>query len=579
MESPTNPAGNAAGSLGLDALDARFPDQMADTATSWLVALRQMASALGQQKSFQSGLSQILDILCTQQFLRPHLVLFDPESGLLRLSLTQSPPKDHHSEYEPGVGVTGQVFATGKPCIIPCIAESPLFLGKLFARTPEECRALAFLSVPVFGPPAQSESALDAPEVIGTLNADCLFFSEEDLDLRCRFLEVVAAFIAHEAAHQQDEIISLAGSHTPLAHDESLNNSLPTFVAQSKKMRLLLEQAARRAQSHNPVLLRGEPGVGKERLALRMHKSHNRLAQKPFHTCYCASAPEKMEEELLGLQKGLNSAAMQSKKGLFEADGTLFLDSVETLPLSLQQTLLAVLDGVPFCRLGDDKPLFATFHLIASSSADLESLVEQGLFLPGLFARFKYSTLLIPPLRERREDIIPLAEEILANLAAPTPEIPAESVPTFETTNYSEIPLPADNKAPVQPSAFITRISFPALDMLCRYYWPGNVRELIFCMERAARICNDHVIRAADLPPSIQNSFSETTPRSENTIPMGDQVAHFEREILVDALIKAGGNMQRAAQDLKASYRIVNYKIKKYGIDPRTFSYKPRKRG
>ncbi len=557
--------------------------QVATTLASWLETLRLIAAVPGPQKPFQAGLSQILDLLCSRQFLRPHLVLFDPESGLLRLSMAQSPPRDHHSEYEPGIGVTGQVFATGKPCLIPCIADSPNFLGKLFARSPEECKSLAFLSVPVFAPSAQSESSLDAPEVIGTLNADCVFVSAEDLALRCNFLEVVATFIAHEAAHQQEEMLSLASlpeSASAMHGENPQHGDLPTFVAQSKKMRLVLEQAARRAQGRSPVLLRGEPGVGKERLARRIHRSSGLLAQKPFQPYYCAATPEKTAEDLLGLQKGAHSAAIQSKKGLFEADGTLFLDSVECLPLDVQEALLLALDGRPFFRLGDDKPQLAAFRLIASSAADLESLAEQGLFLPGLLQRLKPSTLTIPPLRERREDIIPLAEDILLRLATQHADAHQENTATFEATDYSGVQPAQDVKQTAKiPASQITRISYPALDMLSRYYWPGNVRELIFCMERAARLCEGQAIRATDLPPSIQTSFGESAGQpSENTIPMGDQVAHFERELLIDALIKAGGNMHRAAQDLKASYRIVNYKIKKYAIDPRTFSYKPRSR-
>lgn len=551
---------------------------------SWLESLRLIAAVPGPQKPFQTALSQILDLLCSQQFLRPHLVLFDPESGLLRLSLAQSPPRDQHSEYEPGVGVTGQVFATGKPCVIPCIASSTNFLGKLFARSEEECKSLAFLSVPVFAHSAQSESTLDAPEVIGTLNADCVFISAEDLTLRCNFLEVVAAFIAHEAAHQQEEMLSLTSlpaSAGGLHQSHVPHGDLPTFVAQSKKMRLMLEQAARRAQGIFPILLRGESGVGKERLARRIHKSSGLLAQKPYQAYYCAAAPEKIAEDLLGLQKGAHSAALQSKKGLFEADGTLFLDSVECLPIEVQEALLLALDGRPFSRLGDDKPQLASFRLIASSAEDLESLAEQGLFLAALLQRLKPATLIIPPLRERREDIIPLAEEILLRLTTQNiNSLHQESATTFAATDYSGAqPVQEVKHAGKVQASQVTRISYPALDMLSRYYWPGNVRELIFCMERAARICDGQVIRATDLPPSIQTSFSEGANQSSaNTIPMGDQVAHFERELLIDALIKAGGNMHRAAQDLKASYRIVNYKIKKYAIDPRTFSYKPRSR-
>lgn len=191
--------------------------------------------------------------------------------------------------------------------------------------------------------------------------------------------------------------------------------------------------------------------------------------------------------------------------------------------------------------MGADEPVNVDVRVIASSAADLEDLVEKGRFLPELLARLEVSSLRISPLRERREDIIPLAEHVLRRYAA---ERQGEG---------------------------IKRISYPALELLTRYYWPGNVSELKNCLLRAAQYSGDQVIRAGDLPPSLQTAESTAT---EAGLSLGDAVARFEKELLVDALIKAGGNMLKAARDLKSSYRIVNYKVKKYGIDPHRFAFR-----
>ena len=164
-----------------------------------------------------------------------------------------------------------------------------------------------------------------------------------------------------------------------------------------------------------------------------------------------------------------------------------------------------------------------------------------GVPLSDLLARLELSSLHVPPLRERREDIIPLAEHVLRRYAAERQE------------------------------EGIRRISYPALELLTRYYWPGNVSELKNCLLRAAQYSEDQVIRAGDLPPSLQTAESSAT---EAGLSLGDAVTRFEKELLVDALIKAGGNMLKAARDLKSSYRIVNYKVKKYGIDPHQFAFR-----
>ncbi|MFW6235144.1 MAG: helix-turn-helix domain-containing protein, partial [Desulfovibrionales bacterium] len=163
--------------------------------------------------------------------------------------------------------------------------------------------------------------------------------------------------------------------------------------------------------------------------------------------------------------------------------------------------------------------------------------VRKGRFREDLYYRINVVPLFIPPLQERKEDILPVAEHFLQEFAE----------------KYSKD---------------IRRISTPAIDLLTQYHWPGNVREVRNCMERAVLICNEEVIRTYHLPPTLQTAESSAT---DTDLSFGEAVARFEQEIIVEALKKARGNMLQAARDLRASYRIINYKIKKYRIDPKKY--------
>ncbi len=509
----------------------------------WLETLRLMASEMGPKRPFQTSLTSLLRKLSERHgFLRPHLVLFDPETGKLRLSLADARPREGHSDYAPGVGVTGQVFATGRSVIVEKLKGDKLFLSLLFERSEAEMERLSFISVPILAP--LGDGPLSAREVIGTLNADAEFVSREDLEKRRLFMEVAAALIANEAAYLQEDLSRQR--RLPAQRPADLagegGDSDDSFIAQSKVMRHILEQAAHIAQGRAPVLLCGEPGVGKERLAARIHASSPR-GDVPLVVCHCAAIPpERLQTELCGYQKGAFLGAMQTQKGLFEQanTGTLFLEAIEALSPAAQESLLLLVKEHQVLRQGASTPVPVDVRIIAATSAALDTLVEQGRFSRELYERLNACALHIPPLRERREDIVPLVEHLLKRLAA----------------NKEEQ---------------IKRISFPALELMTRYFWPGNISELTSSLQRAAQYCEDQVIRAGDLPPSLQTAESSAT---EAGLSLGDAVTRFEKELLVDALIKAGGNMLKAARDLKSSYRIVNYKVKKYGIDQHQFVYK-----
>ncbi len=303
---------------------------------------------------------------------------------------------------------------------------------------------------------------------------------------------------------------------------------------------MVLNQAHQVAPSRATVLLRGESGTGKELLAEAIHSGSPRC-EETLIKLNCAALPaDLVESELFGYQKGAFTGAMQNKRGLFEVanQGTLFLDEIGELSLDAQAKVLRAIQEKEIQRVGGEQTIPVDVRLICATHQPLEKLLTQGRFREDLYYRINVFPIFIPSLKERREDILPLAERFLED---------------FSKEYGKEI----------------KRISTPAIDLLNMYHWPGNVRELKNCIERSVLICEEEVIRTYHLPPTLQSAESSATGTN---LSFGESVAKFEQELLVDSLKKTRGNMLQTARDLRASYRIINYKVKKYGIDPKKFS-------
>jgi len=511
---------------------------------SYLATLRQILSEMGPSRPFQPALKGLLRTLHKNHgFLRPTLVIFDPESNTLKLSLSYGHLKNAQTFYEPGKGVTGQVFSSGQPVLVPRMKDHPAFLNKAFGRSEEELANLAFICVPVIAPIKDTK---EGQEVLGTLSVDAPSAEYSTLEIQCQFLSVVAGLIANAAAYLQEEMARqkhlLAQGLIGNPQDSGFQPS--NIVGASKSMRLVLTQVQQVAPSRATVLLRGESGTGKELLAEALH-SRSPRHEMPLVKLNCAALPsELVESELFGYQKGAFTGAVQAKKGLFEMAnrGSLFLDEIGELSLNAQAKVLRAIQEQEIQRLGSEQPIGVDVRLICATHQPLDELVEQGRFREDLYYRINVFPIFIPSLSERREDILPIAEHFLAHFSK----------------EYSKT---------------IKRISSPANDLLTTYHWPGNVRELKNCMERAVLICDEEVIRTYHLPPSLQTAESSAT---DTNLSFCDAVARFEQELLVDSLKKAKGNMLQSARDLRVSYRIVNYKVKKYGIDPKKFTVNTR---
>jgi Nif-specific regulatory protein len=311
--------------------------------------------------------------------------------------------------------------------------------------------------------------------------------------------------------------------------------SFHNIVGSSNKMREVFEMIDHVATSNATVLIRGESGTGKELVANAIHYNSMR-SEKAFIKVNCAALPETLiESELFGHEKGAFTGATERRIGKFECahEGTLFLDEIGTLNLNAQAKLLRVLQEKEVERVGGTDTIKVDTRIITATNKPLEKALEDGSFREDLYYRLNIFPIYLPPLREKKTDILLLADYFLEK--------------------YSK-----------KYKKDIRRLSTPAIDMLMRYHWPGNVRELENCMERAVLLCSDHVIHSYHLPPTIQTAEESGTVSSGS---LEAAISTFERDIIVDALKSTKGNITAAARLLDTSERIVGLRLKKYRIE------------
>jgi Nif-specific regulatory protein len=304
-------------------------------------------------------------------------------------------------------------------------------------------------------------------------------------------------------------------------------------------MRQVYEQIAQVARTNTTALIRGESGTGKELIAHAIHYNSLRSA-KPFVKVSCAALPESLiESELFGYEKGAFTGAQARRKGRFELaeGGTIFLDEIGEVNPATQVKLLRVLQEREFERLGGTETIRVNVRLIAATHRNMEQMIADGQFREDLYYRLNVFTIFVPPLRDRKSDLLLLADHFLEKFSR------------------------AHGKR-------IKRISTPAIDMLTSYHWPGNVRELSNAIERAVVVCDGQVIHAYHLPPTLQTAEASGTGQS---VSLREALEAFEKDVLQDALKSARGCRAKAARLLSTTERIFNYRVRQYGIDWRRF--------
>ena len=312
---------------------------------------------------------------------------------------------------------------------------------------------------------------------------------------------------------------------------------IDSFISHSPKMEDVLSIAARAADSKATVLISGESGTGKEVLAKSIHFVSSRK-DKPFIAVNIPALPETLlESELFGHEKGAFTGAEKTKKGRFELadNGTIFLDEIGDIPINLQVKLLRVLQEHQIERLGSTESIDIDVRIIAATHQNLEQKIKDGSFREDLFYRLNIVSLIIPPLRERKEDILPLIDHF--------------------ANKYSE----ENNK----PALTLTK---EAADVLIKYNYPGNVRELENIIERAVVLSRGDVIGVSDLPNVVKGFKAEKEIQINEDATLIEQVEELEKKLIYDALTKSNGNQSQAGRMLGLTERNLRYKMQKYGI-------------
>ncbi|MFR8676790.1 MAG: sigma 54-interacting transcriptional regulator, partial [Escherichia coli] len=290
------------------------------------------------------------------------------------------------------------------------------------------------------------------------------------------------------------------------------------------------------------VLISGESGTGKELIARAIHYN-SRRAKGPFIKVNCAALPESLlESELFGHEKGAFTGAQTLRQGLFERanEGTLLLDEIGEMPLVLQAKLLRILQEREFERIGGHQTIKVDIRIIAATNRDLQAMVKEGTFREDLFYRLNVIHLILPPLRDRREDISLLANHFLQK---------------FSSENQRDI-------IDIDPMA---------MSLLTAWSWPGNIRELSNVIERAVVMNSGPIIFSEDLPPQIRQPVcnageAKTAPVGERNLK--EEIKRVEKRIIMEVLEQQEGNRTRTALMLGISRRALMYKLQEYGIDP-----------
>ena len=507
---------------------------MAASEVAPFALLADVNAALVGARNSRAGLQRALELLAQRQrVLQASVVLKDPDSDQLQVAASEGlTPEGQRATWAIGEGVTGRVVQTGRPVVIPQISQEPMFLHRTGRRKRSGRSDTSFLCVPIPG----------ARKAIGAFNVDLAFRKDRDYERDLQLFRVVATMFGQAIRLKQmveAERQRLLDENAHLKEELKERYDFSHIVGTSGPMRQVFEQIARVASTNTTVLIRGESGTGKELIAHAIHYSSAR-AKKPFVKVSCAALPDSLiESELFGYERGAFTGATARKKGRFElADGgTLFLDEIGDVNLSTQVKLLRVLQEREFERLGGAGAVRADVRLVAATNSDLEKAIAAGTFREDLYYRLNVFTIFVPPLRERRTDILLLADHFLEKYA-------------------------------IEHGRNIKRISTPAIDMLMAYHWPGNVRELQNIVERAVLVCDAAVVHGHHLPPTLQTSEASGTVTG---MSLAGAVAAYEKDLIQDALKTTRGNRVKAAVLLDSTERIISYKVKKYRIDCRRF--------
>jgi Nif-specific regulatory protein len=495
--------------------------------------LSDISNAFAESLDLEATLKSILKLFDTHLKLRRGTItLLNPDTEMINVKVAHGLSKRSKSEgsYKVGEGITGLVVQTGKEIVVPDISKDHRFLHKTGPRGQEKGKKIAFFCVPI---------KLEGT-TIGALSVDKQADTKEDFEASVRLLNVFSTMIAQAVKLNklvESDRKQLRDENVRLRRELKSQFNIHNMVGSSNAMKEVYRLIEQVSNSNATVLIRGESGTGKDLVAHAIHYNSLR-SEKPFVKVNCTALPDTLlESELFGHEKGAFTGAVERKIGRFEMahGGTVFLDEIGDFSMNLQVKLLRVIQFREFERVGGLETIKTNVRIVVATNKNLEEQIKEGLFREDLYYRVNVFPIYLPPLRERKDDIMLLADYFLERIAA-------------------------------ENSKNISRISTPAIEMLTRYHWPGNIRELENCIERAVLLCDNEVIRSEHLPPSLQMVKKSDSIAKRSFVEI---IENKERELIVDALKQTGGQQRKAARELGITERMLGYKIKKYNIHPK----------
>jgi Nif-specific regulatory protein len=533
-----------------------------DPSRVMLVTVYEIGKILSSSLDLHRTLRQVLNVIAAHLNLRRGMVCLRDDSEYLSIIAATgfSNEEIKRGRFHISEGVTGKIYQTGVPAVVPNVAKEPLFLNRTGVN-----RFIADHDISFFGVPIKV-----GRECIGVLSferetSDKWQGYQDDLQL----LTMVANLIGQATRLQQqvsEDREQLMQEKFRLQKELAGKYSLQNVIGASKRMQEVFADVHMAAPGKSTILLRGESGTGKEVIARAIHFLSARK-DKPFIKVNCAALTESLlESELFGHEKGAFTGALQERKGRFEQanGGTLFLDEIGDVSPSFQVKLLRVLQERELERVGGNRTIKVDVRLICATNRNLEEAVKQGDFRSDLYFRINVISIFLPPLRERRDDIPLLVENILAR---------------FNRENATKIAITPE-----------------AMHVLSSCQWPGNVRELENCVERFATMSRGNLIHEVDIPCQTNHCLSSTLWKYQPTggvIPIApiapepvhshvapppvyhnednEEVSLSEREQLVSAMEKSGWVQAKAARLLNLTPRQMGYALKKYNIEVKRF--------
>ncbi|MES0363871.1 MAG: sigma 54-interacting transcriptional regulator, partial [Desulfobacteria bacterium] len=374
-----------------------------------------ISKALNVSLDLKRSLYQVLEILSkSTDMVRGTITILNPLRDEISIEVAHGLSKAamERGKYKLGEGITGRVIQTGKALVVPKISEEPLFLNRTATRGAFHDQELSFICVPV----------KKGNQVIGALSVDRPFDKSYSLKEGERLLSIIAAMVAQHVINLETiqlEKEQLREENRRLRQELSNKYRITNIVGNSNKMRDVFQMISQVSKSNATVLIRGESGTGKELVANAIHYNSLR-SQSPFVKVNCVALPSNLiESELFGHEKGAFTGAIKQKRGKFELanKGTIFLDEIGSISVDVQVKLLRVLQEKELERVGGYETIKTDVRVMAATNKNLEQAVEEGTFRGDLYYRLNVFPIYMPPLRERKTDILLLADHFLEKYA------------------------------------------------------------------------------------------------------------------------------------------------------------------